>query len=45
MKEFYIARMKDGWSLSVIDDTDFFYYIELMAYMGKEDEQTMDEIF
>jgi hypothetical protein len=47
MKEFYIGRLKDGWSLSAIDDTDFFYYLDLIAYeaIKKDDACMIDEIF
>jgi hypothetical protein len=47
MKEFYIGRLKDGWSLSEIDDADFFYYLDLVAYEAnqKDDACTIDEIF
>jgi hypothetical protein len=37
MKEFYLARMKEGWSLADVDEWDFFYYLDLLAYKVNND--------
>jgi len=49
MKEFYVDRINNGWTLPEIDNSDFFYWLDLMAYMAiqKEEESmtTIDKIF
>jgi hypothetical protein len=45
MKEFYLARLEDGWTLSEIDDADFFYFIELINYRQRTEVHTIDELF
>jgi len=49
MKEFYIDRINTGWTLPEIDNSDFFYWLDLMAYMAKQKEEvettTIDNIF
>jgi hypothetical protein len=47
MKEFYLSRIKESWTLSEIDDTDFFYFLDLIAYDADKNKVTctMDEIF
>jgi hypothetical protein len=46
MKEFYLARLEDGWSLVDIDECDFFYLLNLMAYReNKKKSVTIDQIF
>lgn len=45
IKEFYIGRLNEGWSLPEIDNTDFFYWIDLIAYKSKSEIHTIDEIF
>jgi len=42
MKQFYLGRMRDGWTIPEIDETDFFYFIELTAY---DLENSSDECF
>ena len=39
MKEFYVDRINNGWTLPEIDNSDFFYWLDLMAYMAKEAEE------
>jgi len=45
MKEFYISQIKQGWTLPEIDDCDYWYFLEIMAYTEKGDEHFIDELF
>ena len=45
MKEFYAGRLSEGWPLSVIDDTDFFYYLDIVAYKAKPEVHYINELF
>lgn len=45
MKDFYVGKLKEGWTLSAIDDTDFFYYLDIIAYMEKAEMHNIDELF
>ena len=49
MKEFYVDRINNGWTLPEIDNSDFFYWLDLMAYMAKEAEEKsktfIDDVF
>lgn len=48
MKEFYIDRINTGWTLPEIDNSDFFYWLDLRAYMAIQAEAesvtTIDKI-
>lgn len=47
--DFYLARLDEGWTMSEIDKTDFFYWIDLVAYsLAKEKHEevcTIDQVF
>lgn len=49
MKEFYCDRIKAGWSMTEIDECDFLYWLDLLAYMVKEQNEkksvTIDKVF
>jgi len=45
MKDFYLSRLKDGWTLSSIDDCDFYYWLELCAYNVESEKVMIDELF
>ena len=49
MKEYYIGRLKDGWTLPDIDNSDVAYFIDLMNYAAKSEQKQqtgyIDDIF
>jgi hypothetical protein len=45
MKEFYLARLQDGWSMRDIDDCDFYYWLELCNYSVESEKVTIDQAF
>jgi hypothetical protein len=45
MKEIYLILLKQGWTLPAIDDMDFFYYLDLVAYHANKNRVTIDQIF
>ncbi len=47
MKEVYLNLMEEGWTLTDIDETDFFYYLDLLSYKANKGQKkvTIDQIF
>ena len=41
MRELYIGLMKQGWTLSEIDEMDILFYFSLMRSAGKEQEKVV----
>jgi hypothetical protein len=49
MKEVYLTLFEEGWTLRDIDEMDFFFYLDLIAYKAKKDDKkrcnTIDQLF
>jgi hypothetical protein len=47
MKEVYLRLMEEGWTLTAIDEMDFFYYLDLLSYKANKGQRkvTIDQIF
>jgi hypothetical protein len=49
MKEIYLGLIEQKWTLSQIDEMDFFYYFDLLIYKANKEEQqryvTIDQVF
>ena len=49
VKEIYLGLLKQDISINLIDESDIFYYLDLLAYNAKQkeskDKVTIDQIF
>jgi len=49
MKEVYLTLFEEGWNLNDIDEMDFFFYIDLLAYKARKEDKkqrtTIDQLF
>lgn len=49
MKKIYLDLFKEGWTLTNIDEMDFFYYLDLLIYKANKEEKKdfayIDQVF
>jgi len=49
MKEIYLQLLSEGHTLNAIDEMDFFYFLDLLAYKTRKEHHdrriTIDQIF